>query len=186
MTWTGRNISDLIERDTHRTFLADFGEPIVYIPWALSLQNMSTQDLVNLTLAQLENLYVGDSTQVQALTILQLAALSGLTLDQLGAMSIKQMVALQNLAQAQLNSGNPVTIRAIIDREVATAIPGFAGSANYKHEVQIANSAKYGVIWINKGKDKIQMSTLVGGPLETFTVLQILKNDQGFWHLGVG
>ena len=79
-----------------------------------------------------------------------------------------------------------VKVRAIIDRDPASAVPGFPGSGTYKHEIQIARHPRFGREKINKGKDAVWFSKVVGGPVEKYMVLQIIKSDQGMWHLGVG
>jgi hypothetical protein len=81
---------------------------------------------------------------------------------------------------------SPITIRALIDRDVPTAIAGLNGAAAYKHEIMIANSATDGVLVVNKGKDTVILNNKVGGKVETFVVMPIIQNDQGMFHLGAG
>jgi hypothetical protein len=81
---------------------------------------------------------------------------------------------------------SPITIQALINRNVITGIPGLTGATSYKHEVEIANDPTYGRTSINKGKDSVTMNNVVGGTTETFVVLQIVENDAGMFRLGIG
>jgi hypothetical protein len=82
--------------------------------------------------------------------------------------------------------GAPIQIQAVIQRNVPSEIQGLPGASAYKHEIMIANDPTAGVAAINKSKDEVSFSNRVGEAAETFTVLQIIQNDQGIWHLGVG
>jgi hypothetical protein len=80
----------------------------------------------------------------------------------------------------------PETINAVIFRKPQSGQNGFDGMSIYKHEIQIANDPNFGRIIINVGKDTVQFASVVGGPVETFTVVVVTQNDQGMWTLGVG
>jgi hypothetical protein len=80
----------------------------------------------------------------------------------------------------------PISILAIIDREPASVFAGLSQSAGYKHTIVIANDPHFGRTVINKGKDVVIMANKIGGTNETFTVMNILKTDQGAWKLAVG
>ena len=50
-------------------------------------------------------------------------------------------------------------------------------------EIIIANDATYGVTSINKGGDTVSLPERIGGSSITFSVADILKQDEGLWHL---
>ena len=50
-------------------------------------------------------------------------------------------------------------------------------------EISIANHPVYGVESVNKGGDTVLMPLVVGGPGVNFLVIDILKEDEGMWHL---
>jgi hypothetical protein len=50
-------------------------------------------------------------------------------------------------------------------------------------EIIIANDATYGVTSINKGGDTVSLPERIGGSNVTFSVADILKQDDGLWHL---
>jgi len=81
---------------------------------------------------------------------------------------------------------SPIQILAIINRNPASAIPGFSGSATYSHEILIANDATAGMQVVNSGKDTVTFASKIGGAPEKFIVKDIIEQDQGAWKLGVG
>jgi len=50
-------------------------------------------------------------------------------------------------------------------------------------EIYIANDATYGVTSINKGGDTVSLPERTGGVSVTYSVADILQQDEGLWHL---
>jgi hypothetical protein len=80
---------------------------------------------------------------------------------------------------------SPINMMALVYRQTAISIPGLSGAGVNPIELQIANDSVAGVTVVNKGKDKVILSDKVGGNNEEFTVIDIIQNDQGFWHLSL-
>ena len=81
--------------------------------------------------------------------------------------------------------GTPFQIQAVINRDIPKEIQGLNGASSYDHEIMIANDPSAGVIAVNKGKDTVAFPNKVGGATMTFTVLQIIRQDEGMFHLAV-
>src|ERR1019366_7423676 len=74
--------------------------------------------------------------------------------------------------------GSPTPIQAVVNREPASAVHGFDGSAVYAHEISIANDPSVGVTSVSMGRDSVPFAGRVGGTPELFSVLVVLANDE--------
>ncbi len=81
----------------------------------------------------------------------------------------------------------PVRVKALIDRDPASSIEGFKGSANYEHEVQIARCQRDGLVSINVGKDVLKYPLRVGdSTCLKFLIVKVLgPEDPGMYRLAV-
>ena len=82
--------------------------------------------------------------------------------------------------------GQAKTIKAIVERKrLMPASPDSGRVLLGTLEVMIARDAVLGVLTINKGQnpDQVFVPEVVGGPQVNFFVADILKQDEGMWHL---
>ena len=80
--------------------------------------------------------------------------------------------------------GTAKSIRAVVDRR--RIIPAGEDSGRTlinQVEIVIANEATYGVSSINKGGDLVSLPERIGGALVNWVVADILRQDDGAWHL---
>lgn len=80
--------------------------------------------------------------------------------------------------------GSPKTIKAIVDRQRINPAGEDTGRIlTNEVEIAIANDETEGVASINKGKDTVVFPERIGGDDVTWFVADILKQDEGMWHL---
>jgi len=80
--------------------------------------------------------------------------------------------------------GTAKSIKAIIDRR--RIIPAGEDSGRTlinQVEIVIANDSTYGVSSVNKGGDTVSLPERIGGVNVTWTVSDIVKQDEGSWQL---
>lgn len=83
-------------------------------------------------------------------------------------------------------SGTPLVRTALVFPKSPAAFLSMPGSVGYTLEIQIANDAMAGIDHVNINKDKVTITNQDTNTTEDFVVMQILDNDAGIWHLGIG
>lgn len=82
-------------------------------------------------------------------------------------------------------AGGSLSIKAVVLRERLEPGTQDAGRmVGRRAEIYIANDATYGVIAVGKGRDTVQMPVLEDGEtLVEWTVIDVISQDSGCWHL---
>ena len=76
------------------------------------------------------------------------------------------------------------TIKAIVDRKRSDAADqGLGRIAQNQAEISIANDATNGVASVDKGDDEVSFPEVIGGPVISWSVIDILAMDEGMWRL---
>ncbi len=81
-------------------------------------------------------------------------------------------------------AGAPLAIKAVINRRrLDPAYEDTGRTLLNQAEISIANDASLGVTSINKGGDTVLFPETLGGAAVSWVVVDILKQDEGMWHL---
>ena len=80
--------------------------------------------------------------------------------------------------------GLPKTIKALVNRRRIEPATEDSSRTLYKEvEIIIANDPVYGVASVNKGQDEVSLPEVMGGPVISWVVVDILSQDEGAWQL---
>jgi len=80
--------------------------------------------------------------------------------------------------------GSPKTIKALVNRRRIEPATEDSSRTLYKEvEIIIANDPVYGVASVNKGQDEVSLPEVMGGPVISWVVVDILSQDEGAWQL---
>lgn len=83
------------------------------------------------------------------------------------------------------SGGSPKTIKAIVVRPQIDVLDQDRGRVLARQvEIQIANNSTTGVASVKKGFDQVALKLYLGDAANTtFVVSEIVKHDDGMWHL---
>lgn len=82
------------------------------------------------------------------------------------------------------SGGSPKTIKAVVSRERVDPDSQARGNVLINQaEIHIAKDSTYGVASVSKGADKVSFPAIIGGSNSTWLVIDIIKHDDGMFHL---